>query len=70
MRSANTNPLMLSPPKMNIAINTIKVVNEVLNVRPRVEFNASLNTDAVSRLGYRLLYSRTRSKTTTVSFIE
>ena len=35
---------MVSPPKINIANTTNIVLNEVLKVRPRVEFNAILNT--------------------------
>ena len=39
---ANTNPRIVSPPKMKIANNTTKVVAEVLIVLLNVEFNALL----------------------------
>ncbi len=40
MINANMNPLMESPPKMNIASNTIKVVSDVFTVLPKVLLNA------------------------------
>ena len=40
--SANINPLIDSPPIINIAISTINVVNEVLRVRLKVLFKSSI----------------------------
>jgi len=40
---------MTSPPKRNMANNTKKVLNEVLNVRLNVLFNAELNISLRSR---------------------
>ena len=39
---ANINPLIDSPPKINIAVSTIRVVSEVFNVLLKVEFRAKL----------------------------
>lgn len=41
-RIANTNPRIVSPPKMNIASNTMNVDNEVEKVRLNVEHIDSL----------------------------
>ena len=51
MSNAKQKPLIDSPPKMNIASNTTKVVIEVLIVRPTVLFTAELITDFLSRFG-------------------
>jgi hypothetical protein len=42
MIKANIKPLIESPPKTNMANNTIKVVNEVLTVLPKVLLSAVL----------------------------
>ena len=46
---ANMNPLMDSPPKIKIAINTISVVSEVLRVLLKVLFNAVLTVVSLSQ---------------------
>ena len=43
------NPLMDSPPKIKIAINTISVVSEVLRVLLKVLFNAVLTVVSLSQ---------------------
>ena len=68
--NANTKPRIVSPPKQKIAINTTKVDIEVEKVRLNVWFNASLMFCLRARFGYNPVYSRTRSKITTVSLIE
>ena len=67
---ANTNPRIVSPPSRNITSSTTNVENEVENVRTSVALTASLIVYAIGRFGYRVRSSRTRSNTTTVSFIE
>ena len=48
MIRANINPLIDSPPKINIAISTISVVSEVLRVLLKVLFNAVLTVVSLS----------------------
>ena len=48
---ANAKLRMLSPPKMNIQSNTMRVLTDVLMVRARVAFNDWLNTICLSRFG-------------------
>ena len=69
-RRANTNPRIDAPPKMKIATNVTIVDNDVLNVRRNVEFKAASVVLVKSRFGYRPMYSRILSNTTTVSLIE
>ena len=66
---ATAIPLITSPPKIAMAIITINVVSEVFMVRDSVLFNAWLAFTSSGILGCRVLYSRIRSKITTVSFI-
>src|SRR5690606_18600657 len=68
--NANTKPRIDSPPKINMAKRTKKVVMEVLIVRDSVLFNARLITPATFLLGFSVRYSLILSKTTTVSLIE
>lgn len=42
MINANIKPLIDSPPKINIAVKTINVVNDVFKVLLRVLFKAAL----------------------------
>src|SRR5574344_2157770 len=70
MARATAKPRITSPPKMAIASKTTSVVVDVLTVRDRVEFNASLMFSQISRLGYIVRYSLILSKITTVSFRE
>src|SRR6056297_424826 len=68
--NAKTKPLITSPPKMKIVSNTTNVLRDVLKVRLKVLFNAVFMIWNLSRFGYNLIYSLTRSYTTTVSLIE
>ena len=67
---ANNNPLKESAPKVNIAHNPTKVVNEVFKVRLKVLLNALLTTLSNFQLVCSFKYSLMRSNTTTVSFNE
>ena len=68
--NANTKPRRFSPPKMKIASNVTRVVSDVFIVRDNVEQIAWLMFCFISRFGYNVIYSRIRSKITTVSLIE
>ena len=66
----NINPLKFSPPKMKIAKITRIVVNEVLNVLPKVlEIESSKSPAKVSDF-FSLKYSLILSNTITVSLME
>lgn len=67
---ATAKPLITSPPNNAIAIITTNVVPEVLIDLTNVLFRPALIFSAKSRFGYKVLYSRIRSKITTVSLIE
>ena len=67
---ANINPWIDSPPKINIAKRTTKVVNDVFNVLLRVEFNAPFTILLNSHDLLINLNSLILSNTTTVSFNE
>src|SRR5690606_3363047 len=66
-RSAKANPLIASPPKRNRTNTTSSVVRLVSVVRESVELIARLSTRSNRSVLKRFAYSRTRSKTTTVS---
>ena len=68
--NANINPLIDSPPKINIETSTTNVVNDVLRVLLRVLFNAPSTILGNSQEVLMFLYSLILSKTTTVSFKE
>lgn len=61
---------MESPPNIKMQSNTNRVLNEVFTVRDRVVFNDELNNSLYPRLGYKFIYSLTRSKITTLSLME
>ena len=67
---AKMNPRMVSPPKKKMASNTTKVEPEVLNERVNVLLTALLMFSFQVAFGCRLVFSRTRSKITTVALME
>ena len=67
---ANINPLIDSPPKIKMAIRTIRVVKEVLSVLLKVLFNAVFTVVSLSQDLCILKNSLILSNTTTVSFKE
>ena len=68
--NANINPLIDSPPKINIAVSTIRVVSEVFKVLLNVLLRAVFTVVSLSQDECILKNSRILSNTTTVSFIE
>ena len=68
---ANKNPLIAGPPNRNIISITKNKIIEVLNVRLNVVFKDLLITSSLfSPYFFAFKFSRIRSKTITVSFIE
>ncbi|GIS00318.1 MAG: hypothetical protein CM15mP102_11380 [Flavobacteriales bacterium] len=66
--NANINPLIDSPPKINIAVSTIRVVSEVFKVLLNVLLRAVFTVVSLSQDECILKNSRILSNTTTVSF--
>lgn len=66
---ATARPLMDSPPKIAIASMVTRVETEVFTVRVSVALSARLVFSLRSALGCMSLYSRIRSKMTTLSLI-
>ena len=68
--SGSVNSRIAGPVMMNSGTMTISVVKEVINDLPKVwEILLSINSSVPPRLEY-FRFSRIRSKTTMVSFIE
>ena len=68
--SVKANAWMISPPKMNKAISTSRVVPLVIKVRASVWFTEVLTTWTGVLFRMRGKFSRMRSNTTMVSFSE
>ena len=68
--NANINPLIDSPPNINIAVSTIRVVSEVFKVLLNVLLRAVFTVVSLSQDECILKNSRILSNTTTVSFKE
>ena len=67
---AKTKPRITSPPRMKSATRARSVVTEVIIVRLRVSLIEMLSTSLSAFFLYFRRFSRTRSKTTTVSLSE
>src|SRR5690606_18997690 len=67
---ANAKPRVTSPPTINKINTTKNTVSEVIMVRGKVSLIARLTTDFLSSSGFLRKYSRIRSNTMIVSFIE
>ena len=66
---AKMNERIESAPRMKMQSSTSSVEAEVMIVRPRVLLSDLFTSVKKSCLGYRPMFSRTRSNTTTVSLI-
>ena len=67
---ANANVSNSGPPQTNKEVTASNVVNDVITVRPRVEFKDLLIISSIESAEKFSLVSRKRSKTTIVSFKE
>ena len=70
MKMAKLKPRITSPPNTIIDPTAISVVIEVISVRLRVSFTDRFITSRSGIVLYFTRFSRSRSKTTTVSLIE